>query len=66
MNAMTHKGYSASVEYSEEDHCFVGHIDGIRDVIGFYGNGVTELRAAFEEAVDDYLECLEQTPHRSG
>lgn len=56
MNTMTHKGYAARVEYSEEDGCFVGHIAGIRDVIGFHGESVTELRAAFEEAVDDYLE----------
>lgn len=56
MNTMTHKGYAARVEYSEEDGCFVGHIAGIRDVIGFHGESVGELRAAFEEAVGDYLE----------
>lgn len=56
MNTMTHKGYAARVEYSEEDGCFVGHIAGIRDVIGFHGESVSELRAGFEEAVDDYLE----------
>ena len=53
---MMHKGYAARVEYSEEDLCFVGHIAGIRDVVGFHGDSVAELRAAFEEAVDDYLE----------
>jgi len=56
MNTMMHKGYAARVEYSEEDLCFVGHIAGIRDVVGFHGDSVAELRAAFEEAVDDYLE----------
>ncbi|MCL2297342.1 MAG: type II toxin-antitoxin system HicB family antitoxin [Proteobacteria bacterium] len=60
MNTMMHKGYAARVEYSEEDGCFVGHIAGIRDVIGFHGESVTELRAAFEEAVDDYLETCEK------
>jgi predicted HicB family RNase H-like nuclease len=35
---------------------FVGHIAGIKDVVGFHGESVTELRAAFEEAVTDYLE----------
>jgi predicted HicB family RNase H-like nuclease len=66
MNTMTHKGYAARVEYSEEDSCFVGHIVGIRDVIGFHGESVAELRAAFEEAVDDYLETcrrLNQEPN---
>ncbi|MFA6015091.1 MAG: type II toxin-antitoxin system HicB family antitoxin [Gallionellaceae bacterium] len=34
---------------------FIGHIAGIRDVIGFHGESVAELRAAFKEAVGDYL-----------
>ena len=55
MNTMTHKGYAARVEYSEDDECFIGHIAGIRDAVGFHGESVIELRAAFEEAVDDYL-----------
>lgn len=55
MNTMEHKGFAARVGYSEEDGCFIGHIAGIRDVIGFHGESVAELRAAFEEAVDDYL-----------
>ena len=56
MNTMTHKGYAARVEYSEDDGCFIGHIAGIRDVIGFHGESVTELRTAFKESVDDYLD----------
>lgn len=60
MNAMTYKGYAARVEYSEEDQCFVGHIAGVRDVVGFHGESVSELRAAFFEAVDDYLDTCER------
>ena len=60
MNAMTYQGYAARVEYSEDDGCFVGHIAGIRDVVGFHGESVAELRAAFEEAVDDYLDTCEK------
>ncbi|MHC1725652.1 MAG: type II toxin-antitoxin system HicB family antitoxin [Syntrophobacteraceae bacterium] len=56
-NTMTYKGYAARVEYSEEDGCFVGHVAGIADVVGFHGETVAELRAAFEEAVEDYLEA---------
>ena len=55
MNTMTHKGYAARVEYSEKDGCFVGHIAGIRDVVGFHGDTVTGLRSAFVDAVNDYL-----------
>jgi len=60
MKTMKHKGYSARIEYSDEDSCFVGHIAGIRDVIGFHGESVSELKAAFEEAVNDYLETCKK------
>jgi predicted HicB family RNase H-like nuclease len=56
MNIMHYKGYSARINYSDEDSLFVGHVAGICDVIGFHGESVKELRAAFEEAVDDYLQ----------
>lgn len=55
MSTMTFKEYAARIEYSDEDGCFVGHIAGIKDVIGFHAETVKELRAAFEEAVDDYF-----------
>jgi predicted HicB family RNase H-like nuclease len=60
MNTMTYKNYAARIEYSNEDGCFIGHIAGIQDVVGFHGESVTELRTAFEEAVDDYLETCEK------
>ncbi len=60
MNTMEYKGFAARVEYSEADGCIIGHIAGIRDVIGFHGESVAELRAAFEEAVDDYLTTCEK------
>ena len=64
---MTYKGYAARIEYSEDDGCYVGHIADINDIVGFHGDSVAELRAAFEEAVDDYLETcrkLERTPEK--
>lgn len=60
MKNMTYKGYSACLEYSAEDDCFIGHIAGINDVIGFDGRSVPELHKAFEEAVDDYLKTCEK------
>lgn len=67
MSAMNYKGYAARIEYSEEDGLFVGHIAGIRDVVGFHGESVQELRSAFMEAVDDYLSACEKfgrAPHK--
>lgn len=60
MKTMTYKGYSARIEYSEEDGCFVGHIAGISDIVGFHGESVEKLRAAFEEGVEDYLETCKK------
>ncbi|EJN31350.1 hypothetical protein PMI35_01485 [Pseudomonas sp. GM78] len=56
MNMMNCNGYAARIDYSDEDGLFVGHIVGIKDVVGFHGASVSELRAVFEEAVTDYLE----------
>lgn len=60
MNTMIYKGFAARIEYSEEDGCFVGHLAGIRDIVGFDGKSVTELRKQFRKAVDDYLWGCEQ------
>jgi predicted HicB family RNase H-like nuclease len=60
MSAMNYKGYAARIEYSDEDNCFIGHIAGINDIIGFHGDSVSELRAAFKEAVDDYLKTCKK------
>lgn len=60
MNSMIYKGYTARVEYSDEDELFIGRIAGIDDVIGFHGESVNELKAAFVEAVDDYMETCDK------
>lgn len=67
-NAMTYKGYAARVEYDDDDGLFVGHVAGIRDTVGFHADTVDELRAAFQEAVEDYLETcakLGKEPQRA-
>ncbi|NKQ37231.1 MAG: type II toxin-antitoxin system HicB family antitoxin [Chloroflexi bacterium] len=61
MKPMTYKNYAARIEYSDEDECFVGRVIGIRDIITFHGESVAEIRQAFLDAVDFYLEtCAER------
>ena len=55
-NVMTYKGYSARIEYDDEDGIFFGRLAGISDGVGFHADNVEELRTAFREAVDDYIE----------
>ena len=67
MNTMSYKGYAAWIEYSNEDECFIGHIAGIKDLVGFHGESVMELHKAFKEAVEDYLEtcaAVGKTPQK--
>lgn len=67
MKPMRYKGYSARVEYSDEDECFVGRVAGIRDIITFHGESVDEIRQAFKEALEFYLQtCAErdETPDK--
>ncbi len=60
MNAMNYKNYAARIEYDAVDKIFVGHIVGIRDIVGFHGSSVDELETAFHEAVDHYLDVCEK------
>lgn len=55
-NSMTYKGYSARIEYDDDDRIFTGRIAGIRDGVGFHADTVDALRDAFHEAVEDYTE----------
>lgn len=61
MNTMTHKGYTARIEFDERDNIFVGRVLGLRSIISFHGETVAELRREFEVAIDDFLDdCKEQ------
>lgn len=59
-NTMNYKGYTANIEYSAEDQCFIGHLTGITDIVGFHGESINELRQSFEEAVNDYIETCDK------
>lgn len=67
MSNMRYNGYAGRIEYSDEDGLFVGQITGIKDLVGFHGTSVAELRGAFQEAVVDYLETcarLDRVPQK--
>ena len=56
INVLEYKGYQAVIVFDPDDEMFVGHLAGIDDIIGFHGTTVKELKAAFHESVDDYVE----------
>ena len=54
-NLLKYKDFYGSVEYSAADECFFGKIIGTADLITFEGESVDGLKAAFAEAVEDYI-----------
>ena len=58
---MEYKGYIGKVEFDDEAGTFHGEVVNLRDVVTFEGRTVAELRKAFRDSVDDYLElCAER------
>ena len=53
---MEYKGYIGKVEFDEEAGMIHGEVINTRDVITFQGDSVAEVKQAFHESVDDYLE----------
>ncbi|GAA3975404.1 type II toxin-antitoxin system HicB family antitoxin [Hymenobacter antarcticus] len=59
-NVLTHKGYFSIVKYSPESEILYGRIEAIVDLVSYEGETAKEVKAAFEEAVESYLEtCVE-------
>jgi predicted HicB family RNase H-like nuclease len=58
-DVILYKNFIGSVHFSTDDEVFYGKIEGIDDSIGFEGSNVEELKLAFHEAVEDYLELCE-------
>ncbi len=53
---MEFKGYYAKVEFDDDADIFHGEVVNLRDVITFEGDTVQQLKQAFQDSVDDYLE----------
>lgn len=56
---LQYRGYRGSVEYSVEDGVFHGKLTGIRDLVLYEGDTLESLEKDFRDAVDDYLEEID-------
>lgn len=55
-NIMKYKGYWAEVKYNDEDECFWGKIEGLKNtLILFEGDTVKKLKKDFKDSIDIYL-----------
>ena len=61
MGYLKYKGYTGSVEYSQEEGCLFGKVQGLHGtLISYEGNSVDEIRRDFEGAIDYYLESCKE------
>ena len=62
MGQLRYKGYTGSVEYSDEDKCLFGKVQGLHGtLISYEGTTIDEITDDFHSAVDTYLaSCKER------
>ncbi len=61
MNILRYKGYVAVFDFDPEARLFHGDVVGIRDVVTFQGQSVTELEQALKDSLDVYLKLCKET-----
>ncbi|HSX20601.1 MAG TPA: type II toxin-antitoxin system HicB family antitoxin [Gammaproteobacteria bacterium] len=52
---LIHKGYIGHVTFDDEAEIFHGEVLNTRDVITFQGESVAELKQAFIDSIEEYL-----------
>lgn len=57
---MQYKGYYGSIDASPEDACLYGKLEFIAPLVSYEAETVPALVAAFQAAVDDFLETCKQ------
>ena len=57
---MKYKGYCGYVVYDDDDEIFYGSVLGIKDVVTYQGCSVNEIKQAFKDSVDDYLDFCQE------
>ena len=56
----SYRGYTATVEYDEDEKLWWGQLDGIKNTVCFHAFKEEEVEAAFHNAVDDYIAFMEK------
>lgn len=56
-----HKGFTSTPKYSAEDDMFYGTVDDVDAVVIYDSETAVGLKAAFMEAVDDYLDFCDES-----
>jgi len=58
---LNYKGYIGHVEFDDENEIFTGEVINTKDIITFQADTAHDLKQAFIDSVEDYLEfCAER------
>jgi len=52
--------YIARIVYDEDEDIFHGRVVGIKAVVEFYGKNPQELKAEFQNSLDEYIDMCKQ------
>ena len=58
---LSYKGYTGTVRFDPDEDIFHGEVSGLRDVVTFQGRSVREIKRAFRDSIDDYLELCQES-----
>ncbi len=57
---LNYKGYTGYIEFDDDAGLLHGEVLDTRDVITFQGRTVEEVRKAFHDSIDDYIEFCDE------
>ncbi len=57
---MKYKNYLAQIKVDEEADVFHGEVINIKDVLTFQGKTANELKKAFKNSIEDYLDFCKE------
>ena len=63
---LEYKGYTGTIEADTDTNMLYGEVVGLRDVITYQGHTIEELKQAFQNSVEDYLNFCEERGETTG
>lgn len=54
-----YRGYTATVEYDEDDKLWHGKLDNTKNLVDFFAEKEADVETEFHKAVDDYISFFE-------
>lgn len=55
LEAMSYRGYTATMTFDAEDKIIVGRVLDLNDIITFHARSVSEFETAFHAVIDDHI-----------